>query len=235
MKLGGYIGIRLSVCHTFTRKIIYSVPLHYMQPNLAWKCIIMNPECRAKRLSSYLHGQGDSAGSNPPKITVSSIYLLNFLTLCYLKVKHDILVLGVLSRAGVFCCNFCLMSPWRSLCTLYSSHARWSYRRRLGSLLLWACVQCHVWRQLFERNYFPLFVDSAVLKVTVTLKVRVEIFRDYLPNQSQRGVGGWYLAASGDKTCYFCSLMTFSRSVGSVTKLLAATCVVLLAKAGSSV
>ena len=28
--------------------------------------------------------------------------------------------------------------------TLYSSHARWSYRRRLESLLLWACVQCHV-------------------------------------------------------------------------------------------
>ena len=26
--------------------------------------------------------------------------------------------------------------------TLYLSHVRWSYRRRLGSLLLWACVQC---------------------------------------------------------------------------------------------
>ena len=34
------------------------------------------------------------------------------------------------------------MSPWWSLCTLYLLHARWSYRRRLGSLLLWACVQC---------------------------------------------------------------------------------------------
>ena len=33
------------------------------------------------------------------------------------------------------------MSPWWSLCTLYLSHARWSYRRRLGSLLR-ACVQC---------------------------------------------------------------------------------------------
>ena len=36
------------------------------------------------------------------------------------------------------------MSPWWSLCTLYLSHARWSYRRRLGSLLLWACIQCVV-------------------------------------------------------------------------------------------
>ena len=34
------------------------------------------------------------------------------------------------------------MSPWWILRTLYLSHARWSYRRRLGSLLLWACVQC---------------------------------------------------------------------------------------------
>ena len=25
---------------------------------------------------------------------------------------------------------------------LYLSHAKWTYRRRLGSLLLWACVQC---------------------------------------------------------------------------------------------
>ena len=39
-----------------------------------------------------------------------------------------------------------------------SSHARWSYRRRLESLLLWAYVQCHVWRQVFERNYFPLLL-----------------------------------------------------------------------------
>ena len=31
------------------------------------------------------------------------------------------------------------MSPWWSLCTLYLSHARWSHRKRLGSLLLWAC------------------------------------------------------------------------------------------------
>ena len=30
------------------------------------------------------------------------------------------------------------MSPWWSLCTLYLSHARWSYRRRLRSLLLCA-------------------------------------------------------------------------------------------------
>ena len=28
------------------------------------------------------------------------------------------------------------MSPWWSLCILYLSHARWSYRRQLGSLLL---------------------------------------------------------------------------------------------------
>ena len=32
---------------------------------------------------------------------------------------------------------FMRMSPWWSLCTLYSSHAMWSYRRWLGSLLLW--------------------------------------------------------------------------------------------------
>ena len=52
------------------------------------------------------------------------------------------------------------MSPWWSLCrpTLYSSHARWSYRRRLGSLLLWACSMCDD-DLLFERNYFPLFAD----------------------------------------------------------------------------
>ena len=30
-------------------------------------------------------------------------------------------------------------SPWWSLCTLYLSHVRWSYRRRFGSLLLCAC------------------------------------------------------------------------------------------------
>ena len=58
------------------------------------------------------------------------------------------------------------MSPWWSLCTFHSSHARWSYHRWLGSLLLWACVQCHdVWHQLFERNYFPLFVDSSSRKL----------------------------------------------------------------------
>ena len=33
-------------------------------------------------------------------------------------------------------------APWWSLCILYLSHARWSYRRRLGSLLLWVCIQC---------------------------------------------------------------------------------------------
>ena len=36
------------------------------------------------------------------------------------------------------------MYPWWSLCTLYLSHARWSYRRRLGSLLLCACSMCGV-------------------------------------------------------------------------------------------
>ena len=56
--------------------------------------------------------------------------------------------------------GFTQMSPWWSLCTLYSLHARWSYRRWPRSLLLWACVQCHVWCQLFERHYFPLFVAS---------------------------------------------------------------------------
>ena len=48
------------------------------------------------------------------------------------------------------------MSHWWSLCTLYLSHAGWSYRRRLGSPLL--CGLFNRWRQLFERNYFPLFV-----------------------------------------------------------------------------
>ena len=36
------------------------------------------------------------------------------------------------------------MSPWWSLCTLYVSHARWSYHRWLRSLLLCACSMCHV-------------------------------------------------------------------------------------------
>ena len=36
----GCIGIRLSVCHTFVRKISFK-PLNCMQPNLAWWCIIM--------------------------------------------------------------------------------------------------------------------------------------------------------------------------------------------------
>ena len=52
------------------------------------------------------------------------------------------------------------LAPWWSLCTLYLPHARWSCRRRLRSLLLWACVQCLtsiVRAQLV--NYFPLFVD----------------------------------------------------------------------------
>ena len=51
-----------------------------------------------------------------------------------------------------------LTSPWWSVCTLYLSHARWSHRRRLGSLLLWACVQwvtSVVRAQLFF--YFLLF------------------------------------------------------------------------------
>ena len=46
--------------------------------------------------------------------------------------------------------------------------ARWSYRRRLRSLLLWACVHCHVWRQLFERNYFPLPVGQCREYCTVS-------------------------------------------------------------------
>ena len=36
------------------------------------------------------------------------------------------------------------MSPWWSWCTLYLSHVRRSYRRRLGSLLLCACWMCDV-------------------------------------------------------------------------------------------
>ena len=41
---------------------------------------------------------------------------------------------------------------------VYVSDAKWSYRRRLESLLLRACSVCD--SQLFERNYFPLLVDS---------------------------------------------------------------------------
>ena len=60
--------------------------------------------------------------------------------------KHMPVELGSLTEGVVFAGNHTktLMSPWWRLCTLYSSHARWSYRWRLGSLLLWACVQCHV-------------------------------------------------------------------------------------------
>ena len=49
----------------------------------------------------------------------------------------------------------------RSLCTLYLSHASWSYRRRLGrvSVVVGLRWMCDI--QLFERNYFPLFVDSS--------------------------------------------------------------------------
>ena len=36
------------------------------------------------------------------------------------------------------------MSPWWSLCTMYVSHVRRSYRRRLGSLLVCACSMCDV-------------------------------------------------------------------------------------------
>ena len=41
-----------------------------------------------------------------------------------------------------------------------SVKARGGMNKMVGSLLLWACVQGLMWRQLFERNYFPLFVDS---------------------------------------------------------------------------
>ena len=48
--------------------------------------------------------------------------------------------------------------PWWSLCTLYSSQARWSYRRQIGSLLLCACsMLCLV--NCSSADDFPLFVD----------------------------------------------------------------------------
>ena len=40
--------------------------------------------------------------------------------------------------------NNARMSPWWNLCTLYLLHARWSYHRRLGSLLLYACSMCDI-------------------------------------------------------------------------------------------
>ena len=43
-------------------------------------------------------------------------------------------------------------------CTLYLSHARWSYRRRSTRVSVVVCL-LSVWRQLFERNYFSLLVD----------------------------------------------------------------------------
>ena len=76
------------------------------------------------------------------------------------------------------------MSLWWSLCTLYLSHAGCDVNcsSAITSLCLlilqksaanWRCLMrkgdsghccCgpafNVWRQLFERNYFPLFVDS---------------------------------------------------------------------------
>ena len=48
-------------------------------------------------------------------------------------VKHWGCLLGVLN---VF--------PWWSVCTLYLLHARWSYHRQLGSLLLCVCFMCDV-------------------------------------------------------------------------------------------
>ena len=36
------------------------------------------------------------------------------------------------------------LSPGWSVCTLYLSHAMWSYRRRFGSLWLCACSMCDV-------------------------------------------------------------------------------------------
>ena len=63
------------------------------------------------------------------------------------KLRHSGVTLEKLKMTHIF--DFCRRWFWWSLCTLYSSHAMWSYRRWLGSLLLWACVQCHVWRQLF--------------------------------------------------------------------------------------
>ena len=66
-------------------------------------------------------------------------------------------------------------STWHVMNTMYINSTNWGCLlggvdvrcihcmpggdRWLEFLLLWACVQCHVWCQLFERNYFPLFVD----------------------------------------------------------------------------
>ena len=135
----------------------------------------------------------------------------------------------VLARCAVLCVflsvffgdktMFTRMSPWWSLCTLYSLNARWSYRRRLGSLLsqLWACVQCHVWRQLFECNYFPLFVDS-MFKPTTT-KAKSLTFK-VLFKQIGR-LGQWMKPDLSDlhhQNVKVSPSWTTKRSVGTVTE-----------------
>ena len=61
-----------------------------------------DPECHARRLGSYLQGQGHSASWNPSNKLFS--YLLHFWTLCnqIWYHGHD----GASSRAGVLCANF---------------------------------------------------------------------------------------------------------------------------------
>ena len=59
------------------------------------------------------------------------------------------------------------MSPWWSLCTLYLSHRGMQGGVIVGDSGLCCCGPAfNVSRQLFERNYFPLFVDLRRSSVT---------------------------------------------------------------------
>ena len=63
-----------------------------------------------------------------------------------------------------------VMSPWWSFCTLYLSHARWSYRRRLGSLLFCACSMCDI-------NCSNAITSHCLLIQTIPIKFTVKIVR----------------------------------------------------------
>ena len=100
--------VRLSVCHTFVRKIISSEPLNHNATKLGTMVHHHNLECYANRLHSYLQGQGHSVGSNSPKITDSSISP-EFLNVC-----NQIWYKGASAHAGVLRDNFWLLLSSRS-------------------------------------------------------------------------------------------------------------------------
>ena len=68
------------------------------------------------------------------------------------------------------------MSSWWSLCTLYSSHARWSYHRRLRSLLFCACSMCDVDYSSAITSRCLLSLRILVWAVTLTLKIGTQRF-----------------------------------------------------------